>query len=211
MLTAAQRVKFFKLARAAFANAKPDKDFDTWRHEEMQSACGSSSVFACGHTWEYDALMRHFAVLACDYSAAAYFADAEERRVRWVLDGLAKDLEFLQATGVDASYIEGIYRQAGFQPGDFKDGTLRDLLLLIPMLDTRIRHLARDVGADLKELPTAGTPWYFRGQGAGRFRDYMSRIQQQQDTQAAASGSTNQAERRVPASDPAPGSAGGES
>ncbi len=190
MLTAAQRVKFMKLARAAHHNAAPDQPFDAWRHAEMQKGCGAGSVFEVGHTWQYDALMGHFAVLACDYSAAAYFADAEERRVRWVLDGLAKDLEFIQATGVDASYIEGIYRQAGFQPGDFKDGTLRDLLLLIPMIDTRIRHLARDVGTDLKELPTAGTPWYFRGQGAGRFRDYMTRIQQQ-DTEAAASVSTS--------------------
>jgi len=186
MLTTPQRMKFFKLARAAFDNVKPGKPFDSWRHAEMQVACGSSSVFAVGHTWEFDALMRHFAVLACDYSAAAYFADAEERRARWVLDGMTKDLEFLQMTGVGAAYIESIYHQAGFKPGDFQDATLRDLLLLMPMLDTRIRHLARDVGHELRELPTAGAPWYFRGKGAGHFRNYMDRIQQQAAQAAAA-------------------------
>jgi hypothetical protein len=193
MLTAAQRVKFFKLARAAFANAKPAKDFDTWRHEEMQSACGSSSVFACGHTWEYDALMRHFAVLACDYSAAAYFADAEERRVRWVLDGMTKDLEYLQMTGVPATYIQAIYDRAGMQPKDFKDATLHDLLLLIPMLDTRIRKLASEAGYELGVLPTSGAPWYFRGQRAGMLRDYLDRIQKRA-AQASTSGSTSKQE-----------------
>jgi hypothetical protein len=179
MLTAAQRVKFFKLARAAFSNAKPAKAFDIWRHEEMQSACGSSSVFEVGHTWQYDALMRHFAVLACDYSAAAHFSDAEERRVRWILDGMTKDLEYLQMTGVPVTYIEAIYERAGMQPTDFGDATLRDLLLLIPMLDTRIRKLASEAGYALGVLPTAGAPWYFRGQRAGMLRDYLDRIQQQ--------------------------------
>lgn len=189
MLTAAQRVKFFKLARAAWANVKPDQAFDVWRKDEMQSACGSSSVFECGHTWEYDALMRHFAVLACDYSAAAYFADAEERRVRWILDGMIKDLEYLQMTGVPETYIQSIYDRAGMQPKDFGDATLRDLLLLIPMLDTRIRNLASEAGYALGVLPTAGAPWYFRGQRAGMLRTYLDRIQQQ-NAQADASRST---------------------
>jgi hypothetical protein len=179
MLTAAQRVKFFKLARAAFSNVKPARSFDTWRHEEMQAACGSASVFEVGHTWQYDALMRHFAVLACDYSAAAYFADAEERRVRWILDGMTKDLEYLQMTGVQETYIEAIYERAGMQPKNFGDATLRDLLLLIPMLDTRIRKLASEAGYDLGVLPTAGAPWYFRGHRAGMLRDYLDRIQKQ--------------------------------
>jgi len=179
MLTAAQRVKFMKLARAAHKNAAPNQPFDGWRHDEMQKACGANSVFAVNHTWGYDALMRHFAILACDYSTAAYFADAEERRVRWVLQGLTKDLEFLKMSGVDASYIECIYHQAGFTPGDFMDATLRDLLLMIPMIDTRIRNLAREVGHELQALPTAGAPWYFRGQRAGLFRDYMDRIRLQ--------------------------------
>jgi len=143
-------------------------------------------VFEVGHTWQYDALMRHFAVLACDYSAAAYFADAEERRVRWILDGMTKDLQYLQMTGVPATYIEAIYERAGMQPTDFKDATLHDLLLLIPMLDTRIRKLASECGYELGSLPTAGAPWYFRGQRAGMLRDYLDRIQKQAAKVAAA-------------------------
>lgn len=181
MLTAAQRVKFFKLARAAHANAAPREPFDAWRHREMEKACGSGSVFEVDRTWGYDALMGHFAVLACDYAACAYFADAAERRVRWVLAGFTRDLEWLQMTGVEESYIEAIYHQAGMAPKDFKDATCRDLMLLIPMLDTRIRKLAAECGHDLAALPTAGAPWRFRGPRAATLRAYLDRIRIQAD------------------------------
>lgn len=176
MLTPAQRSKFFRLARAAHIAAAPGAPFNAWRHAEMMKACGEDSVFTIDPVWGYDALMGHFAVLACDYSACAYFADAAERRVRWVLDGMVKDLEFLQMRGVAESYCEAIYRQANMLPRDFGDATLRDLLTLIPMLDTHIRKLAGDFGFDLQDLPTAGFPWKFRGISAARFRAFVDNL-----------------------------------
>lgn len=176
-MTKPQIGKFFKLARAAHANVAPDQPFDGWRKAEMLLVLRTDSVFAVDSTWGYDQIMGHFAVLACDYSAAAYFATSAERRVRWVLDGLCKDLEFLQTTNVSAQYIEAIYKQAGMQPKDFGDATLPSLLNLVPMIDTRIRLLASEAGLEPRNLPTAGAPWYFRGNAAGCFSNYVKSLQ----------------------------------
>jgi len=175
-MTKAQIGKFFKLARVAHANAGPNQPFDGWRKSEMLQVLGTDSVFSVDSTWGFDQLMGHFAVLACDYSAAAYFATAAERRVRWVLDGLCKDLEFLQMKGVGAEYVEAIYKQAGMQPIDLQDATLPSLLNLVPMLDTRIRTLARENNLQPRDMPTAGAPWYFRGIKAARFNDYLKAL-----------------------------------
>jgi len=175
-MTKAQVGKFFKLARAAWKNAAPEQAFESWRKAMMMQVVGVDSVFGVDATWGYDALMGHMAVLACDYSACAYFAASEERRVRWVLEGMRRDLEFLNMSGVPESYLASIYAQAGMQPTDFADATLRDLLLIIPMLDTHIRRIARENNLEIGSLPTAGAPWYFRGSRAAALRNYLDAV-----------------------------------
>jgi len=182
-MTKAQVGKFFKLARAAWRNVAPDQPFEGWRKAQMMLCVKAESVFQVSPTWGYDTLMGHMAVLACDYNACAYFATSEERRVRWVLQGMMRDVEFLQLKAgkraPDAppeEYVSAIYRQAGMLPKDFQDATLRDLLLVVPMLDTFIRREARATGVEFKQLPTAGSPWYFRGYKAALFRDYLDAV-----------------------------------
>jgi hypothetical protein len=116
--------------------------------------------------------MLHFATLACDYRAASYFADATERRVRFVLNGLVKDVAFLRQSSTDPSYVEGIYRQAKMGPTDFHDATLPNLLSLVAIMDTWIRKLTKDMGLELGNLPTAGAPWHFRGDRAFSFHSF---------------------------------------
>jgi len=176
IMTKAQVGKFFKLARAAWRNAAPDQPFEGWRKAQMMLCVNAESVFDVEPTFGYDKLMGHMAVLACDYSACAYFAASEERRARWVLSAMLKDLEFLNKSGVPESYLASIYAQAGMQPTDFADATLRDLLLIIPMLDTHIRRIARENRLELGSLPTAGAPWYFRGSRAAALRNYLDAV-----------------------------------
>jgi len=198
-MTSAQVKKFFKLARAAHLNVAPGQPFDGWRKAEMLKVVKTEHVHRVSPTWGYDNLMGHMAVLACDYGACAYFATSAERRAKWVLQGLCRDLEFLQMKGVPEAYVAEIHEQAGMQPRDYNDATLRDLMLLIPMLDTRIRKLAAENGLEPKNLPTAGKPWYFRGYRAALFQDYMDACQEA----AQAKETIQQKEVAHPASIPA--------
>jgi hypothetical protein len=174
MLTDSQRVKFFKLARAAYSKESPGIPFDGWRKQEMRAAKLPDSVFKVDRVWGYDNLMLHFATLAMDASAVGYFTAAAERRLRWVLKGLATDLQYLRKTGVDEAYIKGIYRQAGMLPSDFDDAPARQLWLVLQMLDTHIRRLCKRDGIPLEMLPTAGHPYGIRGQSAARFAAYVA-------------------------------------
>jgi hypothetical protein len=174
MLTAPQRVKFFKLARAAYSRESPGIPFDDWRKQEMRAAKLPDSVFKVDRVWGYDNLMLHFATIAMDASAVGYFTAAAERRLRWVLKGLATDLQYLQKTGVDESYIKGIYRQAGMLPSDFDDAPAQQLWLVLQMLDTHIRRLCKRDDIPLEMLPTSWHPYGFRGQSAALFSAYVA-------------------------------------
>jgi hypothetical protein len=169
MLTDLQRVAFFRLARAAYARVSPGIPFDAWRKDEMRSARLPDSVALVDHVEGYDRLMLHFAVLALDFALIERFTAAAERRLRWVLDGLCRDLEFLQSSAVDHEYVEGIYRQAGMQPREFADAPAPRLWEVVQILDTHIRRLADRNDIPRHALPTAGEPWHFRGKRAALF------------------------------------------
>lgn len=169
MLTPSQRSKFFKLARAAWLAVSPGTPFNTWRKEQMIEAGHPASIKELDHIWGYEDMMLRFAVLSYNDDAIGYWTSCIERRLRWVLKGLATDLQALQQRGVEESYIEGIYRQAKMLPEDFEDATAQQLWCVLQILDTRIRSLCTRVNVSLRDLPTAGHPWCFRGIKAKRY------------------------------------------
>jgi hypothetical protein len=140
----------------------------------MTSAGLPDSVTKIDRIWGYDSLMLHFATLAMDTGAVVYFTSAAERRLRWVLNGLATDLQYLQKTGVEEGYIKGIYRQAGMLPEDFADAPEPRLWCVLQIRDTRIRSLCDRDGIQLRLLPTAGAPWCFRGVNSAHYAAYVA-------------------------------------
>ena len=116
-----------------------------------------------------------FAVMAYDDAAIGYFTSCSERRLRWVLNGLATDLQHIQERGVDVAYIEGIYRQAGMLPAEFADAPAPRLWRCLQILDTRIRRLCEREAIALRTLPTAGQPWEFRGIRAALYAAFVAR------------------------------------
>ena len=174
MLTAAQRPKFFKLARAAWSTVSPGVPFDEWRKQIMVDAGYPPSTSEVDHVWGYEELMLRFAVLAYDAEQIGYFTACSERRLRWVLNGLAIDLQYLQSTGVGKEYIAGIYAQAGLMPEEFADAPVQRLWCCLQILDTRIRRLCERDGIALRLLPTAGNPWQFRGIRAARYAAFVA-------------------------------------
>jgi len=174
MLTPAQRRKFFKLARAAWSTVSPGVPFDAWRKQVMVDAGYPASTSEVDHVFGYEDLMLRFAVLAYDDEAIGYFTACSERRLRWVLSGLATDLQFLQSSGVGPEYIAGIYSQAGLMPEEFADAPVLRLWCCLQILDTRIRRLCERDGIALRLLPTAGNPWQFRGVRAARYAAFVA-------------------------------------
>jgi len=173
-LTSAQRPKFFKLARAAYDRESPSMTFEEWRKHQMVVAGYPASTSLVDKVWGFEALMLHFATLAFDVAAVEYFTSCAERRLRWVLAGLATDLQFIQKTGVGEDYIAGIYRHAGLLPTEFSDAPATRLWCCLQILDTRIRRLCERDGIALRLLPTAGNPWQFRGVRAARYAAFVA-------------------------------------
>lgn len=174
MLTNSQRKRFFQLARKSYDQESPSDTFDVWRKQVMVAAGYPPSTSKVDHVFGYEDLMLRFAVLAYDNSAIEYFTACSERRLRWVLDGLATDLQFLQASGVGRDYIEGIYRQAGCSPVEFSDAPTQSLWRCLQIIDSRIRTLCDRDGIELRLLPTAGNPWQFRGVRAARYAAFVA-------------------------------------
>lgn len=174
MLTENQRPKFFQMARKAYDRESPGVPFDAWRKQVMVDAGYPPSTSEVDHVFGYEELMLRFAVLAYDDAAIGYFTACSERRLRWVLSGLATDLQFLQASGVGPEYIAGIYGQAGLMPEEFSDAPVQRLWCCLQILDTRIRRLCERDGISLRLLPTAGNPWQFRGVRAARYAAFVA-------------------------------------
>ena len=174
MLTENQRPKFFQMARKAYDRESPGIPFDIWRKQVMVDAGYPASTSEVDHVFGYENLMLRFAVLAYDDAAIGYFTSCSERRLRWVLNGLATDLQFLQASGVGPEYIAGIYGQAGLMPEEFADAPVQRLWCCLQILDTRIRSLCDREGIGLMLLPTAGLPWQFRGVRAARYAAFVA-------------------------------------
>lgn len=162
------------MARKAYDRVSPGVPFDAWRKQVMVDAGYPSSTSEVDHVFGYEDLMLRFAVLAYDDAAIGYFTACSERRLRWVLNGLATDLQFLQASGVGPEYIAGIYGQAGLMPEDFDDAPVQRLWCCLQILDTRIRRLCERDGIALRLLPTAGNPWQFRGVRAARYAAFVA-------------------------------------
>lgn len=173
-LTNAQRPRFFAMVKAAYDRESPRMPLDRWRKEQMVAAGHPASTKEVSHIWGYEELMLHFATLAFDAEAIGYFTSCSERRLRWVLNGLATDLQYIQTTGVEESYIKGIYRQARLMPFEFADAPASRLWCCLQILDTRIRSLCKREEIALRHLPTAGKPWEFRGVGAACFAQFVA-------------------------------------
>ncbi len=163
-MTTAQRNAFFRLAAKAWCKAGSGPSREAWRRAEMVNALGVKSTSLVDRRGAYEILMLHFAALAQDFDAAAYWSTAAERRLRWVLDAIAADLAMLKDRGIGDAYMEGIYRQAGAPDyATIGDVPAEHLYLIIQIADSHVRKLRRAARLDPSDLPSAGPPWHIRG------------------------------------------------
>jgi len=167
-LTDKQRVAFFKLARRAYSVQQPDQPFDLWRKYEMREAGLKDSIKKVSKIIGYDTLMLHFAILAQDIDLVNYYQANEARLLLHIIDGLTKDLNWI------ANRISN-----GIATCEYS----RDVSHLPPV---KIRSIMQEMGDMVLELcadhdinhgllPTASSPYNFRGKRAAAFAEYLNR------------------------------------
>jgi hypothetical protein len=169
-MTPKQRTAFFKLFNDAWAVSGTGRDKDAWRKTEMANAIpGLTTTKAIRDSADFDTLMRHFAVLAQDADACAYYAAAEERRHRHILRAVEADLAFLRNEGFNEAYMVAIYHQTGAPSyNTIDDIPAKHLHLIVQIADSYVRKLRRAADLEPWQLPSAGKPWCIRGVRAAK-------------------------------------------
>lgn len=176
-MTPLQRNAFFRLVNKAWCKAGTGTDREAWRRAEMLQATGVDSTARIDRRARYETVMLHFAILAQDFAAVAYWSTASERRLRWVLSAIEADLSFLKSKGIGDAYMEGIYHQAGHPIyAKIADVPAEHLYLIIQIADSHVRKLRRAAHLDPADLPSAGAPWHIRGHAATVFADGPRKI-----------------------------------
>lgn len=118
-----------------------------WYEAELQKVINASSTTNVTIAADdFTRLMSHFATLANDTAWIARLATEDERRVRWVIRGLLRDLSTLEGREVTFAYAAATYSRMNrgvltldTAPADF----LRPVL---QALDSRVRRLLREKG-----------------------------------------------------------------
>ncbi len=117
MLTGRQQSKYRPLVERAWqwtclradTNPAVDSARETWYRKQLLDACGIYTTLQADPVKDYDTLMLHFAVIAGDQAAIAYFSSAAERRL---LHNIRRSIE---SGVVTEAYVQGIARNMGYR------------------------------------------------------------------------------------------------
>lgn len=175
MITPAQRSKFFPLMHAAWSlhldqTGQPDnhEQREAWYREEVAAACASAglgegirSIKDVDPVAGYDAVMLHFAILAEDHRAAAYFAVAVERRYRKIIKDLLKEIGELEYRHIDWAYARTICTHMNL-PLAIEDCPAQMLQKILQALDTHRRRILAARGQLETRKPGLGARRYNR-------------------------------------------------
>lgn len=162
-----QRVAFFKLWHQV--EAKRDmaglskQERDDYRHEQIMEATGKGSVLAVASGSQFEDLMVHCAMLAEDPEAAAYWCQADDRRIYNHLKACVRQCAEIRKLPSEEAvgYVRSVCVQARI-PDDPMDLSVDDAKKVLFMVDTHRRRLLDRIGfRPLKFNPAR----YFRWTG----------------------------------------------
>lgn len=146
-----QRVAFFKLWQKVEAkrdvSGQSREERDAYRHDQIMEATGKGSVLAVASGSQFEDLMVHCAMLAEDPEAAAYWCQADDRRIYNHLKACVRQCAEIQKIPPDESvrYIRSVCIQAQI-PDDPMDMSVDDAKKVLFMVDTHRRRLLDRIG-----------------------------------------------------------------
>ena len=153
----AQNGVFVKLARKAYSHAAPSLSFMAWLDLFLhdRGLVGSAPNFVAKNKAGYfDRVMSDLAVLANDETWLRRTAEADERRLRYIIRSRLADLDQVTGELHDWSYVLSIWDQARQLPIDMADAPADALLLVLQILDTHLRQKCDEIGIRPKDLPS---------------------------------------------------------
>lgn len=160
MFTPGQQSKYRPLVERAWqahclrTGQNPDVDsaHETWYRQQLMDACGIYSTRQANPVQDYDVISLHFAEIAGDDKAIAYFSKASERRLQFLIQGKLDRLTDATGTIHDWSYVQGVYSQAKMMPS-IQDAPARHLYKIHAMLDTHVRRVEQKQSSRQVALP----------------------------------------------------------
>lgn len=151
-----QNAWFEREAHKAYAaetsRGATELDFTAWLSETLVE-CKVKSHTAHDRKASFDRVMGYLGTISGDEQVIAHFSEASEIRMRWQIRRFMLDLEYLEKTTVEWSYVQAIWTQSKLLP-DINEAPAQTLFKVLQMLDTHIRRLCGRAGIRPKCLPT---------------------------------------------------------
>ena len=118
---------------------------EAFRRDTIYRICGTESLKEVDRSRMYARLMLEVAQMACDYQAAAYWAQDAERRTAHHIADCARQIGEIAGVPQGWEYCRGTLVQANLPPSweDIPDTLLKSVFF---MLDTHRRRLLRRAG-----------------------------------------------------------------
>jgi len=153
MITPAQRSRFFPAMHAAWrehcrlsgGDANDIHAREAWYRDQLAEVLTVRSLQQVNHTDDFDRIMLHWAEVAGDDRAIAYFCDSLERRYRYIVGNMLVNLSIMEGRDLGWEYVEHVYQHMGHGgwPSRIEDAPAKLLQKVIAALDTHIRRLQR--------------------------------------------------------------------
>lgn len=145
-LTPAQAMKFWRLfARASAAAGIESRNLDAWRHELTLQATGKQSIREINNGRDYEELMLALAQHTQDDGEIGYWSGALERRARWHIGEVLRQLSEIEGEPYEWNYARAIYRQSDL-PLAIESTPAFHLWKVLDMLDTARRRSLKAAG-----------------------------------------------------------------
>ena len=132
------------LAHADRAGISLDADalYEGWYRVNLMECIGVSTTARANRVEDYDRACLHFAEIAGDDNAIAYFSAAVERRIEYWITRRMRDLSLFTGRRVDWAYVRSIYSHMDL-PLTLESAPAELLRKVLQALDTHVRRLRK--------------------------------------------------------------------
>jgi hypothetical protein len=129
--------------RHGLSDDQPDEVYKAWYQDQLTECIGMVSTVGASQVDDYDLACLHFAQIAGDENAMAYFSSSAERRMRHLISDRLRSVSTLEGWTCDWHYVRSIYEHMNL-PLTIDDAPAKLLWTVFKALDTHARRLRRN-------------------------------------------------------------------